>query len=98
VWQHGTHLSSTDCRKLKIEGWRSRPLGRKQNPISKITRAKRVGGVAQMVECLPSKCKALWSNPSTTHTKKPQKAKTRIVESIKNESLYKGSSLGKGEI
>jgi hypothetical protein len=44
-------------------------LGRKQDPISKITNAKRAGGVAQVVELLPSKCKALNSSPSIhTHT------------------------------
>jgi hypothetical protein len=37
-------------------------LGKKCNPISKITRAKRAGGIAQLVEHLPSKS----SNPSTT--------------------------------
>jgi hypothetical protein len=33
-------------------------LGRKGEPISKITRAKMAGGMAQVVEYLPSKCKA----------------------------------------
>jgi hypothetical protein len=37
-----------------------------QNPISKITRPKRAGVVAQETECVPSKCKALCSNSSTT--------------------------------
>jgi hypothetical protein len=36
--------------------------------ISKITRAKWTGGVAQALECLLSKCKALSSNHSRTHT------------------------------
>jgi hypothetical protein len=31
------------------------------------------GGVAQGVECLPSKCEALSSNSSTTHTHKKKK-------------------------
>jgi hypothetical protein len=39
-------------------------MGRKQNPISKITRAKRIGGMAQAVEYVPSKHKALSSNPN----------------------------------
>jgi hypothetical protein len=34
-----------------------------QDTISKITGAKRAGGVAQVVECLPSKWEALSSNP-----------------------------------
>jgi hypothetical protein len=43
-------------------------LGKKQHPISKTTRAKRGGGVAQVIECLPTKCKALSSNPRTAKT------------------------------
>jgi hypothetical protein len=35
------------------------------------------GGVAQGVECLPSKCEALSSNSSTTHTHKKKKKKER---------------------
>jgi hypothetical protein len=38
---------------------------KKQDPISKIIRAKRAGAVTQVVECLPSKCKVLNSNPNT---------------------------------
>jgi hypothetical protein len=34
-------------------------LGKKQDPISKITKAKGAGGMAQAVECLPYKHKAL---------------------------------------
>jgi hypothetical protein len=33
-------------------------------PISKITRAKWIGGVSQVAECLLCKCKALSSIPS----------------------------------
>jgi hypothetical protein len=40
-------------------------LSPEQNPISKITRAKRDGSVVQALEYLPSKCEALNSNPST---------------------------------
>jgi hypothetical protein len=36
-----------------------------KNKFLKTARAKRAGGVAQVVECLPCKCKALSSNPST---------------------------------
>jgi hypothetical protein len=38
-------------------------LGKKQDPISKITRATRATGMAQVVEHLPSKKEALHSNP-----------------------------------
>jgi hypothetical protein len=40
----------------------------KRDPISKITSAERVGGVAQVVEHLPSK--VLGSNPTITEKKK----------------------------
>jgi hypothetical protein len=46
-------------------------LVRKQDTISKITRAKRTGGLSQMVEHLVGKCKVLSLNPSIA--KKPQK-------------------------
>jgi hypothetical protein len=45
-------------------------LSKKQDPISKITREKRAGGLAQMANCLPSKHKALNSNPNMTKKKK----------------------------
>jgi hypothetical protein len=39
------------------------------DPISKILNTKRVGGVAQVVECLLSKHEIVSSNPSTTKNK-----------------------------
>jgi hypothetical protein len=44
-----------------------------KTPMSKITRAKWTAGVAQGVECLLCKCKALSSNPSVTKKKKKEK-------------------------
>jgi hypothetical protein len=41
-------------------------LGKKQDPIFKITRAKMARDVVQMVECLSNKHKALNSNSGTT--------------------------------
>jgi hypothetical protein len=38
---------------------------KKQDPVFKTTRAKTAGGMAQVVEHLPSMCKALSSNPRT---------------------------------
>jgi hypothetical protein len=52
-------------------------LNKKWNPISKITRAKRDGGVAQVVEHLPSKHKAMNSNLNTS---KEKKKKTLLKE------------------
>jgi hypothetical protein len=48
------------------------PRSKTQDPIQKITKTKRAWGVAQVVEHLPSKCKALCSssNPSTNNKKK----------------------------
>jgi muramidase (phage lysozyme) len=37
-----------------------------RDPISKITRVKKAEGMVQAEEHLPSKCKALSSNPNTT--------------------------------
>jgi hypothetical protein len=52
-------------------------LGERQDPMSKITRAKRVGGMAQSVQHLPSKCKALNSNSSTANAPKKKKKKQK---------------------
>jgi hypothetical protein len=45
-------------------------LGKKQDPISKITRAKRAGGMAQGVEHTSQKHEALSFKPSTAKKKK----------------------------
>jgi hypothetical protein len=44
-------------------------LGKKQDPIFKMTRAKRTAEVAETIENLPHKHEALSSNPSTAETK-----------------------------
>jgi hypothetical protein len=44
-----------------------------RDPISKITRAKCTGGVAQIVENLLCECEALSSNPSLTKQKKKER-------------------------
>jgi hypothetical protein len=40
-------------------------LGKKQYSISKITTAQRAGGIGQVVECLPTKCRTPNSSLST---------------------------------
>jgi hypothetical protein len=40
-------------------------------------KAKRAGGVAEVVECLPSKPEALSSNPSNSKKKKKKKKKIK---------------------
>jgi hypothetical protein len=49
-------------RRISVLGWSQ---AKSEDPISKITKVKRAGGMAQMVESLPSKCMALSSNTST---------------------------------
>jgi hypothetical protein len=41
-------------------------LGKKQDPILKVTTAKKTGGLAQAVGYLPNKYKALSTNPILT--------------------------------
>jgi hypothetical protein len=48
-------------------------------PYLKITRARRAGGMAQMVECMLSKPKALSSNSSTAKGKKKAYGKSVTV-------------------
>jgi hypothetical protein len=55
-------------RRIKVQ---SQP-GKKQDPIWKVTKAKKAGGVAQVLELLPSKCEALSSNPSTAPSPKKE--------------------------
>jgi hypothetical protein len=55
-----------------------------KDPISKITRAKWTGGVAQVVQHLLCKYKILSSNPSLPATRPPQKKRnpTKIILKI----------------
>jgi hypothetical protein len=51
---------------VEIEGTLSRSAWAKtKDSIRKITKQKRTGGMIQVVECMPSKCEALSSNPHT---------------------------------
>jgi hypothetical protein len=69
VVAHACHPSAG--RKHKIGGPWSRPVRTKsETPISKLTRAKRAGGMVQGVEHLTNKDKALNSNLCITHTQK----------------------------
>jgi hypothetical protein len=45
-------MARSTNRKIEVQPG----LGKKRDPISKITTSKRAGGVAHMVECLPRKC------------------------------------------
>jgi hypothetical protein len=60
-----------NCRKLEVVEQQFRAAWVKsETPVSKITSAKRAGNMAQVVELLPHKHKALNSNPSNGTTKK----------------------------
>jgi hypothetical protein len=61
-------------------------LGKKRDPISKVTRTKRTESMAQAIDCLPSKCEALSSNSSTTK-KKERKKKELIVITLKSDNI-----------
>jgi starvation-inducible outer membrane lipoprotein len=70
-----------------------------RDPISKITRAKWTGGVAQEVELLFCKCEALSSNPSPIKKEKKQnnnqnqpKSKQTNYAKVK-EARFKGHIL-----
>jgi hypothetical protein len=65
-------------------------LGKKGDPISKITRVKRAGGLAKAVEHLLSKCKVLSSKPCTTKNKN----KTGTVAQQKQEDTEFKTRLG----
>jgi hypothetical protein len=57
--------------KPKIGGlWSRTAWAIKQDPISKITRVKRAGGIAEAVESLPSKWESLSSNSRTAKKQK----------------------------
>jgi hypothetical protein len=57
------HASYEEIHKIGLLHCLAQP-GEKWDPISKITRTKRIGGMARVIEHLPSKCEALSSNPS----------------------------------
>jgi hypothetical protein len=87
-------ISTDDCKRwhthvLFVQGSTNKRimvqagLGVKRDPISKITKDKRAGGVAQVVKCLPNKCEALSSIPtSKTHLKKRLPNCIRIYRTI----------------
>jgi hypothetical protein len=50
-------------------------MGKNKTLSEKQTKAKRAGGMTQVVECLPSKYKTLNSNHSTAKKKKKKKRK-----------------------
>jgi hypothetical protein len=74
-------------RKPTIRGsWSKQPWAKKQDPISKITSAKRTRVVVQAVECLPNKYKAPNSSTSTRGNKTNQHS--FISDIFENTQIY----------
>jgi hypothetical protein len=63
-WWHTPVIPATFCAGILCQA--GTKIG---DPIPKITKAKRTGGVVQVAEHLSNKCKALSSNSSTTQNK-----------------------------
>jgi hypothetical protein len=55
-----------------------------RDPIRKLAEAKRAGSTAQVVECLPSKCRTLNLNPRTI--KKPNQTKQKTLKQKENKT------------
>jgi hypothetical protein len=70
---HTRNLSYLGEEDQKDPSLRSAPANSSQDPISKITRAKWTGSMAQAVQHLLCKCEALYSNPSPTKEKRKEK-------------------------
>jgi hypothetical protein len=62
----------------KDHAWSMPTWTKKWDPVSKITRAKRIGGIAQAVEYLPSKCKP-WVRILVLQRKKYRRGKTQFL-------------------
>jgi hypothetical protein len=60
--------------------------------LEKYLTHKRAGGVAQVIECLPSKCEALSSNPSTEKKKKKgrERERERNWDEVVSHGIYYG--------
>jgi flagellar biosynthesis/type III secretory pathway protein FliH len=78
-------------RRIVVKDW----PGQKQDPTWKLKNAKRNRVVAQMVECLLSKCEALSSNCSIT-TKKEKGRKEQRKEGIE-KGRERGREAGRKE-
>jgi hypothetical protein len=65
---HPSHFGSVNRGVAVQDG-----LGIKQDPILKIAKANRAGGMAQVVKSLHSKCKVLTLNSNATKRKKERK-------------------------
>jgi hypothetical protein len=67
---HTCNPSYLGGRDQKDQGSKPDQANSSQDPISKITRAKETGDMAQVVKCLPTKLEAINSNPSSQKKKK----------------------------
>jgi hypothetical protein len=70
VTGHGMHpcdpsYSGARGRRITVRDW---PRQKYETLSEKQTKATRMGGMAEVVKCLPSKLEAPSSSPNTTHT------------------------------
>jgi hypothetical protein len=59
-----------------------------QDPMSKITKSKRVGEMVQVVEHLPGKCKVLSFHPQYHQKKKERKKRGQMNKIEMYEKMY----------
>jgi hypothetical protein len=79
------------ARSLKYEDHSHGQLGQKKNnPIFKITIVKSTGVIAPVIECLPTKCKAILK-PTTKKTSENNNKKPIITKSQTVSSIYYGA-------
>jgi hypothetical protein len=64
------------------------PQQSSEDPLSKINRAKRTGGVTQAVEHLPCKCKALSSHPRPTKNNDNDDESRRWMNQIEKKEMH----------
>jgi hypothetical protein len=73
---HPSYSGKYKWRRISVQ----HSLSLKQDPISKITNAKKTSGMAQMVACMPSKCKVLGSTRGTTKKKKKKRRELFLLK------------------
>jgi hypothetical protein len=78
-------------RDQEDQGLRPARANSLQNPFLKIPNIKMAGGVAQMIECLPSKYKGSESKPQ--HHKKRKKNTPKVINSTVTKVSKVGSAL-----
>jgi hypothetical protein len=65
-YSEARHFMGGRGRRITVQGW---SWAKVRPDLKKQTKARKIGHMAQVVECLPSKLKALSSNPLYTEKK-----------------------------